>query len=348
MLFVFFALITIGAITLQKTYGHIPNRELRRRARDGDDLAKLLHRATAYGDNLEFVLWVVIGLSATGFFILVDRSLPSWAAMIASLLLLWLGFAWLPYTRVSKLAIKFASVVTPALAWVLQRIYPVINPAITWANKRRLGFHTGLYEKEDLLDVVSAQSHQQDSRFSHEELLIAKSALTFGDKIVRDIMVPFKSVLSVPADEAVGPVLLTELHKKGHQTYPVHQKGKKTAIIGTLYMRDLHDGLKEGSVEDLMRPRVYFMHDEMRLDQALGIFLKSKHHLFVVVNSFEDTVGVVTIEDVVEQLIGHQTDDEFDSYDDKKAVAKHSHRKKHTDTVPTDVVESNQDEEHTK
>src|SRR3990167_1635689 len=84
------------AISLKKSYAQISTKELKRRARNGDALAKLLHRAAAFGTSLTILLWLVIGLSSGGFFILLARSLPAWAAFLISLAVIWFSFCWLP------------------------------------------------------------------------------------------------------------------------------------------------------------------------------------------------------------------------------------------------------------
>jgi Mg2+/Co2+ transporter CorB len=72
-----------------------------------------------------------------------------------------------------------------------------------------------------------------------------------------------------------------------------------------------------------MSKDVYYMHDEEPLDQALAVMLKSKHNLFIVVNRFDDLVGVVTIEAMLEQILGTQIEDEFGQFNDRTAVAKY-------------------------
>ena len=78
-----------------------------------------------------------------------------------------------------------------------------------------------------------------------------------------------------------------------------------------------------------MRPEVYFINEHQTLDHALRAFIKVRHHMFIVVNEFEDVVGVLSIEDVLEQIIGHQIVDEFDKFDDLREVAKYHANQKH-------------------
>lgn len=345
-LYIILAAITLASITLLKTYTHIPRKELKRRARRGDDLAALLYSAAAYGGNLQILLWVIIGLGATGFFLVLDHSVSNGLAMIGSLALLWLGFAWLPYTRVSKIGLVLARMAAKPLAWVLQRLYPILNRFVDLTKRWRVTFHTGLYEKEDLLDLLENQTTQTDNRLTEQEIQTAKNALTFGDKIVRDIMTMPGSVVAVSADDTIGPILMTELHDSGFSRFPVYESKKSNRVTGTLYLHDLVNIKSGGKVGDLMSKKVYYLHDEESLDQALQAFLASKHHLFMVVNSFEDIVGVVTIEDILEQLIGRPIEGEFDQHSNKHDVAKRLHSKIEEDKSPIEnkdeMVESEQ------
>jgi CBS domain containing-hemolysin-like protein len=310
------------AVMLLKTYRHIPTKELKRRARSGDELANLLYKAVAYRDSLQILLWIIIGVSTVGFFLVIGHAAPTYLAVILGLGLVWASFAWLPYTPVTKFGLKLGRYATPPLSWLLQKLYPLLNSFANFTRRWRASFHNGIYEKEDLLDLLDYQAGQEDNRLSSKEIATAKSALTFGDKIVRDIMVSSKSVLAVSADDAVGPILMTELHDSGHSRFPVYDGKKSANVVGTLYLRDLLNIKSGGKIRDLMSKDVYYMHVEEPLDQALDAFLISKHHMFIVVNSLEDVVGVVTIEDVLEQIIGRHIEDEFAQYDDKHAVAK--------------------------
>ncbi|MCA9346895.1 CBS domain-containing protein, partial [Candidatus Saccharibacteria bacterium] len=148
-----------------------------------------------------------------------------------------------------------------------------------------------------------------------------RAMLGFGDKKIRDVMTPRRMVQTVTKDDEIGPVLMDELHKSGHSRFPVISEPKHYNFVGTLYLRDLIGELHSKKVKDLMSPQVFYVHEEESLDHALRAFLKTKHHLFIVVNNFEEFVGVLSIEDVIEAIIGKEIVDEFDQHDNLRAVA---------------------------
>jgi CBS domain containing-hemolysin-like protein len=308
MAYLILGVVCLMGIVLLKAYTHIPQAELRRRARTGDSLAGLLFKAASYGPSLEIILWTIIGISATAFFFVVDRSLPGWMAIMSSLTLLWLGFAWIPNTPVSNTSLKLAKLMAAPLSWILQRVYPLSNWFANRTGRFRLSFHTGLYEKEDLVDFLQAQAGQSDSRISQEELTLARNSLTFGDKIIRSVMTPIGHTKVVLADDSIGPVLMSELHESGHTIFPVRIKKRSDEIVGVLSVHDIEEARAGGLVKDFMRKKINYISDEVSLDVALKEFVKTRHHLFVVKNNLEEVVGVVTVDDILGQIVGQSID----------------------------------------
>lgn len=314
-------LCTLIAVSLQKTYSRIPLKELKRRASKDDEVAKALYRAASYGISLQLLLWAIIGLSAAGFFVTLSHGFPSWLALFGSAALLWVAFAWLPNTRITNISEQIARTLSPIIAKVLSYLYPLLSRVGQVIKKYvRQTFHTGLYQTEDLIELLDKQNKQLDNRITSQELLLARHALVFDDKLVRDVMTPRRVVKLVSQSDSVGPILLDELHKSGFSRFPV-TGDKPDELVGTLYLRNLVKKQATGKVKDLMSKDVYYVNEQKTLGHVLNAFITTKHHLFIVVNSFEEFSGVITIEDVLEQLIGRNIVDEFDKYDDLRAVA---------------------------
>jgi CBS domain containing-hemolysin-like protein len=314
-------LLTQAAISLQKTYADVPKHEIRRRAQQGDTSAQILLKALSYGISLRVLLWVIIGFSGTAFFLVIGHLLPWPLAAICIALVLWLGFAWMPNTRVTAISQKLTQKLSPALGWLLGYIHPALETIGRVAQRYSTPqHHTNLYQKEDLLELLERQKKQADNRMSRQEIDIASHALTFGSKLVRDIFIPQSQVVVVNTNDTIGPILMGELHKSGHSRFPAFD-GKKQNIVGILYLHDLLDKTHGGKVKDVIQKPVNYVHEEQTLYQTLQAFLATKRHLFVVVNRFEEIIGIITIEDVLEQIIGQPIMDEFDQYEDLRAVA---------------------------
>jgi CBS domain containing-hemolysin-like protein len=317
--------IALLALALQKTYSLLPRKELKRRVHDKDPVANVLYKAVAYGASLRLLLWVVVTLSAAGSFVLLSQLAPPLLAFITVAVAIAYGFVWMPAHQATKLGVKVAVWATPAIAWLLRVLHPLLDKMAGFMQKHRpVTVHTGLYEREDLLKLIESQKHQVDSRISTETLELLAHTLTFGDKLVRDTMVPARAVRSVAADEAVAPIIIRELHDSGFSRFPVHATTADTGnFVGTLYLRDLVSLKHTGKIGDVMQADVYYVHEDHPLEQVLDAFLKTQHHLFIVVNSFEEFVGIITREDILEEILGCKIVDEFDQYDDLRAVAAH-------------------------
>lgn len=319
------------SVGLLKSYRHVSERELRRRAREGDELASMLYRAVSYGSSLNAVLWFLVVFSNALFFVRVAKDSPTWFAIVASASLIWFAFVWLPARDVTRLSTWFAVKLAPVFAWVLRYLDPMLERINAFVAKHRpISIHTGLYDRQDLIDLLQDQKVVKDNRIDQLSLDIALHTLTFGDKLVRDIMVPRRAVKMVSADETVGPILMDELHKSGYSRFPVYE-GKKDNIIGMLYLRDLIRAKTGGNIAKHIKPDVMFVHEEQSLAEALQAILKTRKHQFIVVNSFEEYVGIITMEDVLEQVVGRAIIDEFDQYDDVRAVAAKKAKKEHHD-----------------
>lgn len=320
VLAIILAATALTGLVLRKTYRAVPLRELKRRAQHGNKQAKKLYKAVAYGVSLTVFVWLIIGVSATGLLFVVARDF-SWPIALLGIALLLAVALGMSRTRVSKTGRQLTVFLSPCVAWFLNYLHPLFEAVGLFFHRyAAVGEHTQLYQKEDLVDLLKQQAKQTDNRITKNEIDMAVHSLTFGDKLVRDVLVPFSQVKLVNITDSLGPVLMDELHDSGHSRFPVFD-GKKTNVVAILYLHDLMQEQHGGRVKDIAHKQVVYVHEEQSLYQTLQAFLKTKRHLFVVVNQFEEMVGVITIEDVLEQIIGKPIVDEFDQYEDLRAVA---------------------------
>ena len=318
-------------IALKRAYESVPVKELKKRARDGDQIALLLHRSAAYGTSLEAVLWLLVGLTMSLFFVYVSRQSAAWFAALSCAFVLWLGFLWLPKRKASALGLWSAAKLSPLFSRLASIVHPIIRRVTSFVGSYLpVHVHTGLYDQADLVNLLKNQQQQPDNQIPDSSLEIAAHAIDFGNKLVRDVLVPRRAVKMVQADDTTGPILMNELHESGFSRFPVYGS-KKDEIVGILYLRDLLRSKSAAKVTSKMRGEVLYIHEDQPLEKALAAILKTHQHLFVVVNSFEEYTGILTIEDVLEQVLGQNIIDEFDQYDDMRAVAAMQAKKEHQD-----------------
>lgn len=304
--------------------------ELKRKAQIGVREAMKVFPLKAHGSELLITLVLTDALVVVGLIVILGSVLNSVGTVVVGSVLIAVFGILLP-----PLYIKNRSVwLTAKLSWPIKKLLVVFHPLslrlARLLDKAGSKDEPVIYSRQKLLKLFEEHKASPYSDIEADEARIVKHALTFGDKLVRDVMVPRRVVKMLANVDTIGPVLMNELHANGHSRFPVYS-GKQDNIVGTLYMRDLVSAKEGGKVKDVMSKDVYYVHDEQPLGHALQAFLKTKHHLFIVINSFEEYVGIITIEDVLEQILGKPIMDEFDQYEDLRAVAalkaKEEHKK---------------------
>lgn len=303
-----------GALVLTSRY------ELKKRAQNGDKQAKIIYALTAQGREV-LVACLLGSITATTLLTILLDSLmwSAAAALLASLLVVSFGIV-LPFVYGADLGFNLTARLAPVASKILLVLRPIARPFGNLVD-RRMGQQSLLYSKDQLLEIIEDHTKSPYGDISIDEAALVKRALVFGSMKISEIMIPRKIVDTVSVDDEVVPMFMDELHKSGHSRFPVYDAKKDDAIVGILYLRDLIGGKKSGHVKSLMSPKVFFVHEELDLNHALNAFLKTRHHLFIVVNNFEEFVGILTIEDVLEQVLGRQIVDEFDSYENMREVA---------------------------
>ncbi len=176
-----------------------------------------------------------------------------------------------------------------------------------------------LGSREELCELIA----DSKEALSSDERLLLTSVLAFKEKKVATVMTPRTVIDFIKKTEFLGPLVLDELHALGHSRLPVIDEDLNH-IVGILYLRDMLslDVKKSTTAEKAMEPQVFYIHQDDSLHKALAGFLKHRHHLFIVINNERETVGLITLEDVMEQLLGRRIVDEDDVYDDLRAVAR--------------------------
>ncbi|RYX79285.1 CBS domain-containing protein [bacterium] len=165
------------------------------------------------------------------------------------------------------------------------------------------------HSRDELLHLVD----QSGAIINAAEKDMLLHGLRFSERTVDELMVPKSQIVTVKKDELLGPLVLDDLHKTGHNRFPVIDHDLNS-IIGILHLRDLltlDSGRTTSTAEKAMDTKVEYIHETDTLRQALSAFLYHHHHLLIVINKSGETVGLLTIEDVIEALFGRRLDDEF-------------------------------------
>ncbi len=337
-----FIILGLFALALQRFYSSIPAKELKRLAARGDSLAEALYRPVAYGASMRLLLWTVFGLSTAGGILLL-HNLPSPLAYAVAALTL-AGAVLAQSLRLTVRSAHFAVQTAPAVNWLMTYLHVPFDFITNQMGRfRSHTAHSGLYEKEDLIALFRQQTEQPDNRIAKHDLELVTRAAQFDDLQAADVVVPMSQVRLVQLGDHIGPVLLGELHNSGQNSFLVYDEAP-AHVVGTLFLRDAVAAKEGGLVKDLMHPRLCFVHEDFSLRQVLQAFAKTGQFMVVVINAFEEPVGVITLQHLLAQLVGDHGNDDFDSFEDKTAVAAFKPQQL-AEEVATDVTPEPQDDE---
>jgi len=168
-----------------------------------------------------------------------------------------------------------------------------------------------LVAEDEVADVP--EDPDTEAAQDEEERRLITSVLEFSETIVREVMVPRTDMVTIGSDASSGEALNLVI-EHGYSRIPVTGEGTDD-IVGIVYAKDLLRIMDQGAgpqpVTELMRP-VYFVPETKRVPDLLRDMQAGKVHMAVVVDEFGGTAGLVTIEDLIEELVGEIVD-EYDT-----------------------------------
>jgi CBS domain containing-hemolysin-like protein len=257
---------------------------------------------------------------------LVDTVRPLWGAaltaggimLVVSYVLIGVGSRTLgrqhPYRVGMLVAAPIRALAT--LLGPLTKLLIVIGNAITPGQGFRQGPFSSEVELRELVDMASTSGVVDE-----DERQMIHSVFELGDTLVREVMVPRPDVVWTERDTAVDKVLRLAL-KSGYSRIPVLGESVDD-IVGVAYLKDLVQAVQAADsdeadtdepvapLESVMRAAV-FVPDTKRIDELLKEMQRTRSHMAIVVDEYGGTAGVVTIEDILEEIVGEITD-EYDS-----------------------------------
>ncbi|MFH1844686.1 MAG: hemolysin family protein [bacterium] len=220
-----------------------------------------------------------------------------------------------------RVAVETALGYTRTLGTLLLPIYWLLRPwtaILQWAMERMDDTiwtgeavpHLSAGEIRSLLNEDAENVTLED-----EEREMIQSIFSFGDTAVREIMVPRIDMVSLDGTAAIETVIPV-VYEAHHSRIPVYE-GSVDNVTGLLYAKDLLDLVTGGElvtvgkvVSDLARP-AYFIPESKKIDEVLTEFRVKKIHMAIVIDEYGGTAGLVTLEDVLEEIVG-EIEDEFD------------------------------------
>jgi magnesium and cobalt transporter len=199
--------------------------------------------------------------------------------------------------------------------------YPPATPHKTWLEKISHLLTGEPQDVDDLLELL--REAKARSLLDTDALSMIEGVLQVSQMRVRDIMIP-RIQMTVLSKDATLESILPIVTESGHSRYPVID-GDKSKVIGVLLTKDLLARVFENknlTVQDIMRS-VSIVPESKRLNVLLKESRTNGNHMTVVVDEYGKAAGLVTIEDVLEQIVG-DIEDEHDDHDDENYVFQRS------------------------
>ena len=273
--------------------------------------------------NLVLLLVLVVQFFATALFTsvlsrLVGGSLGVAIAATVMTILTFIFAEVAPKTYAVQQTDRAALAVAPVV-YVLTRL-PVLGPltrlliGIGNVVTPGKGLKSGPFVSEEEIRAMVDEA-ERDDVIEEEEREMIHSIFEFGDTILREVMTPRPDMVAVPVSTSLQKVLELIL-RSGYSRIPVYQDDIDN-VVGLAYAKDvlrrLHDGQADKPLADILRPAP-IMPESMKAAECLREMRRRKSHMVIVIDEYGGTAGLVTIEDLLEEIVGEITD-EYDQED---------------------------------
>ena len=280
------------------------------------EAARAIANRRAIISRLRLGRWMCFGLSMSAVFLGGLRE-NGWVFAFLSSILAALIFAFFADIA-STIALRRASAKTLRLMRILRPLEWIVVP-LSWPHSWATHFVERLVPTvKPTEDMIAGQVEHlidksaKEGALATEHVELLRNALEFKDTIAREVMVPRSRVVGFEIDTDLDTVL-KKIEETGHSRYPVYRETIDN-VEGILYAKDFFRVAKEdsrASLKDLIRRPAFFTPEKQKIGTLLRQMQASRFHLAVVVDEFGAANGIVTLEDILEELVG-EIEDEHD------------------------------------
>jgi len=224
-----------------------------------------------------------------------------------------------------SLGFKFATRLAPALAWPLRilvfMLYPAVKFCVMVTNSFGRRSRLAQVPEDDIISLASLSMRSGSIRM--QEARWVANALHLDKVVAKDLMTPLSVVRRVSADMPLK-MTRTDADHWRFSRIPVYAEDKPEVVVGVVQRRivfqKLLDGEEDSRMKDIMDPPI-FVEDETPAHELLNLFIKHRKHLFTVRTRDTKWIGIITLEDVLEALLGTEIVGEQDLYEDMQEAA---------------------------
>ncbi|MFP4635187.1 MAG: hemolysin family protein [Nitriliruptoraceae bacterium] len=274
------------------------------------------HRATALDALLTATVVARVALVTT-VVVLAEALVDGAAGLLGAVALLAVASLVLGEVAPRTVALRHLEQVGLALARSARLVVRLLSPvaqmivAVGRGLVPRRHEVSGPHASDDELRELEDDGHEQDEELEPEERAMIRSIFELPDTLVREIMQPRPDMVTVAADQGLAEVVATAL-EHGYSRLPVHDPQDPDSIVGVVYAKDLLRRVAvdpdHGWWEDLVR-QATLVPEIKRVDELLRELQAGRVHLALVVDEYGELVGLVTIEDILEEIVGEIVDE---------------------------------------
>lgn len=286
---------------------------LRRKAKLGDRQAKrvLPLRERTHLTLASILLTNIAAVSATS--LVLDQRLNGWlAGGLATLLIVIFGEV-MPQALFSKNPLAWSSTFSPVLKAMVAVTYVVSKPLQILLDELFPHERAHLQSRDELGLLIAEHLDTSESELDNDEVEIIRGALQLSEKRVRDIMTDIRHTYWLTPDSELSDLKIDEIKAQGFSRIPIFNR-QLTKCYGVMLMKDLvdidfdHNNYK---VDDMSLHPAKLVGSMTALDTMFRKFINSGTHL-IPIEKDDEIIGIVTIEDLIEEIVGHEIEDETD------------------------------------
>ena len=200
--------------------------------------------------------------------------------------------------------------------------YPVIIMTLFITHRINKGENTFSLTREELLE--SALQSEDEGVLDEQESDMIENVLKLDTIKIREILTPRTVVFALDGGRTIRDIVESEPAIFKFSRVPVYEGSIETITGIVLTKKIFKQALADDSVTlSSIQKDIYKINENIPVSMALDLFIKKKEHMFLVLDSYDQTEGIVTLEDCVETILGMEIVDESDSHADMREVAKH-------------------------
>lgn len=302
-----FSGLTLGLLSLD-------THSLARRAKHGDEYAAKIYPLRARGNLLLTTLLLGnVAVNTTLSIFLGSITSGIVAGILATGIIVIFGEI-IPQAVISRYALWFGARTTWFTRLVIVLFYPVAFP-IAWILDKALGAELPtMYSKQELMEIISEHEDSDASPIDADEERILHGALKFSHLRVREVMTPAEQVVMFDEHQKLNEDFFQTISEMGYSRCPVYS-GNRTNVVGVLYVKDLlveDRDISLSETDEALTRQFLVVYGGQHLDVVLGKMLKSRQHLAVVTSKQGQFLGVISLEDIIEEIIQQEIEDEDD------------------------------------